>query len=31
MSKVLAPKDFIQDLVARIKARRTFGGIHAAI
>src|SRR6185369_3598449 len=26
MSEVLAPKDFIRDLVARIKARRTFGG-----
>jgi len=25
MSKVLAPKDFIHDLVARIQARRTFG------
>ncbi len=25
MSEVLAPKDFIQDLVARIEARRTFG------
>lgn len=26
MSDVLAPKDFIRDLVARIEARRTFGG-----
>ena len=26
MSGALAPKDFIQDLVARIQARRTFGG-----
>ena len=26
MSEVLAPTDFIRDLVARIEARRTFGG-----
>jgi len=26
MSEVLPPKDFIRDLVARIQARRTFGG-----
>ena len=25
MNEVLAPKDFIQDLIARIQARRTFG------
>jgi pyrroloquinoline-quinone synthase len=26
MSEVLSPRDFIQDLVGRIQARRTFGG-----
>ena len=26
MSEVLAPRDFIRDLTARIRARRTFGG-----